>query len=247
MKPPRLNTVDLTSSLSKEEYKRRTHANQVTLVRLLSEVIARKLPIIVAMEGWDAAGKGGTISRLIKNLDSRRYNVYSISKPTDEELSRPYLWRFWRRVPGAGHVAIFDRTWYGRVLVERIEQFATVPEWRRAYAEINDFESYLIDNGVILVKCFLHIDKEEQRRRFAKREKDPLKQWKMNPEDYRNRKKWEPYVTAINDMFAKTHTPKAPWHLIPANDKKTARLAVQDAFIAAVERALKKPKTPAAA
>jgi len=243
MKPPRLNAVDLATVMTKDEYKQRTLANQVTLVRLLSEVIARKLPILVAMEGWDAAGKGGTISRLIKNLDPRRYSVYSISKPTEEELARPYLWRFWRRIPPAGHIAIFDRTWYGRVLVERIEQFATVPEWRRAYREINDFESYLIDNDVILVKCFLHIDKEEQRRRFAKREKDPLKQWKMNPEDYRNRKKWEAYAVAIDDMFAKSHTPKAPWHLIPANDKKTARLAVQDAFIAAVERALKKSLT----
>lgn len=242
MKLPRLGSVDLATKMTKEEYNRRTLANQVTLVRLVAEIIANKIPVVVACEGWDAAGKGGTISRLIKNLDARRYSVHSISKPTDEELARHYLWRFWRRLPPKGHITIFDRTWYGRVLVERIEGFATTAEWRRAYREINDFESLLVDDGVVLLKAFLHIDKEEQRRRFAKREKDPLKQWKMNPEDYRNRKKWEQYEVAIDEMFSRTHTPKAPWLLVPANDKRTARLMVQDAFIAAVEKAIKAKK-----
>lgn len=242
MKLPRLGSVDLSVSMTKEEYKRRMHANQVVLVRLVSEIIAHRIPVVVACEGWDAAGKGGTISRLIKNLDARRYSVHSISKPTEEELARHYMWRFWRRLPNKGHITIFDRTWYGRVLVERIEGFATTAEWRRAYREINDFESLLVDDGVVLVKAFLHIDKEEQRRRFTKRENDPLKQWKMNPEDYRNRKKWGQYEVAIDEMFSRTHTPKAPWLLVPANDKRTARLMVQDAFIAAVEKAIKAKK-----
>jgi AMP-polyphosphate phosphotransferase len=242
MKPPRLAAVDLTAKLDRHNYRKRAEANQVKLVRLLSGVIQKKIPVIICFEGWDAAGKGGTIRRMVKNLDPRHYSVYSISKPTEDELARHYLWRFWRRVPPRGHIAVFDRSWYGRVLVERIEGFAKEVEWKRAFKEINDWEKQLVDDGAVMLKVFLHISKEEQQRRFAKRERDPLKQWKMNPEDYRNRRKWDRYETAIDEMFSRTHTTVAPWTLIGATDKRLARISVQDALIAALEKAVKSRK-----
>lgn len=242
MNQPLLANVDLDQRLSKGDYKKRCAANQLTLVKLMTQIIEHNIPVVVALEGWDAAGKGGAIQRLIENLDSRRYNVYSISKPTQEELDRHYLWRFWRRIPGKGRVAIFDRSWYGRVLVERMEKFATIEEWERAYREINEFEQQLTDDGYVLLKLFLHISKDEQKKRFDKREQDPLKQWKMNPEDYRNRKKWPGYRAAIDDMFQLTHTDQAPWTVIAAENKRFARIQVQDAFIEALTRRLSQAK-----
>lgn len=242
IKKLRLSDTDLSTGLSKDQYRKRSNANQIRLVKLLSDVISKGLRVIVAMEGWDAAGKGGAIRRMVKNLDPRHYSVYSIAKPTQEELERHYLWRFWRRVPGCGHIAIFDRSWYGRVLVERIEGFASKDEWQRGFGEINEFERHLVDDGYILIKLFLHIDDETQKKRFLKRESDPLKRWKLNDEDYRNRKKRGKYQVAIDETFAKTHTAYAPWQIIPANDKYMARIATQDALIDAVEAHLSRKR-----
>lgn len=244
MKAPRLADCDLSASLTKAAYRKRTEDNQVHLVKLMSRIIEKGLRVVVCLEGWDAAGKGGAIRRLVKNLDARHCQVYAIAKPTQEELDRHYLWRFWRRAPAKGSVAVFDRSWYGRVLVERVEGFCSTADWQRAYQEINEFERHLIDDGHILVKVFLHIDAETQKKRFHKREKDPLKRWKMNPEDYRNAKKRGRYATAIDDMFARTHTAIAPWQIVAGNDKRLARISVQDAFIAAVEQYLAGPRKP---
>jgi PPK2 family polyphosphate:nucleotide phosphotransferase len=236
---PRLRDADLDKELSKKAYKQRTKENQVRLVKLQRDLIKRKLPVVVVFEGWDAAGKGGTIHRMVHNLDPRIYRVHAISKPTPIELAHHYLWRFWTRLPERGELAVFDRSWYGRVMVERVEGFAQEPEWRRAYDEINHFEKALADDGHLIIKFFLHISKDEQKRRFESREKNPLKQWKMNAEDYRNRKRWDDYATAVDEMFAKTHTRHAPWILVPANDKRLARMICQDRLISTLERALK--------
>lgn len=238
----RLADADLDRKVSKAAYKKRADENQVRLVSLQRHIIKLGLPIVVVFEGWDAAGKGGSIRRLVKNLDPRIYRVHAVSKPTAEELAHHYLWRFWTRMPPRGEIAVFDRSWYGRVLVERIEGFATDADWRRAYDEINRFEQTLVDGGHLLLKFFLHISKDEQKQRFERREKNPLKQWKMNEEDYRNRKKWDQYVVAIDEMFRRTSTRCAPWQLIPANDKRSARIQVQDRFIAGVEKHLERVK-----
>jgi AMP-polyphosphate phosphotransferase len=237
---PRLRDADLGKTLRKKIYKKRTKENQVHLVKLQRDVIKHRVPVVIVFEGWDASGKGGTIRRLVKNLDPRIYRVEAISKPTPEELSHQYLWRFWTKLPRRGQIVVFDRSWYGRVLVERVEGFARDDEWKRAYDEINHFEKALVDDGCILIKFFLHISKDEQRQRFAAREKNPLKQWKMNAEDYRNRKRWDDYMAAIDDMFAKTHSRQAPWILVPANDKRMARILCQDRLLAALERTSKK-------
>ena len=236
----RLRDVDLTKSLTKESYKKRADENQMRLVKLQSDVIKHKVPVVVVFEGWDAAGKGGTIRRMVTNLDPRIYRVHAVSKPTPQELAHHYLWRFWTRLPGRGEISVFDRSWYGRVLVERVEGFAPLPDWKLAYQEINEFERQLADDHHLVLKFFLHISQDEQQQRFEAREKNPLKQWKMNAEDYRNRKKWDRYQEAIDEMFARTHTRAAPWHLIPANDKRCARIQVQDRLIASVEKHLQR-------
>jgi AMP-polyphosphate phosphotransferase len=182
--------------------------------------------IAFVFEGWDAAGKGGAIRRLTSAIDMRDYRVYPVAKPTDEEKSHHYLWRFWRHVPRDGRVAIFDRSWYGRVLVERLEGFCRADEWKRAFEEINDFERDLVDHGQIVVKFWLHVSREEQLARFRSREATAFKQHKINEEDWRNRRKWDAYEIAVGDMLALTDTTHAPWHLIPANDKRYARLQV---------------------
>ena len=188
------------------------------------------------IEGPDAAGKGGVIKRLVEKLDPRFLNVTAIAKPTAEELAHHYLWRFWTRLPAYGRIAIFDRSWYGRVLVERIEGFASKAEWKRAYREINEFERLLIDDGCAIVKLYLHITKDEQLARFKKRESDPHKRWKMNDEDWRNRGKWDQYVKAAEEMFELTSPRHAPWHVIGANHKWHARLRVLKTVIRALER-----------
>jgi polyphosphate kinase 2 (PPK2 family) len=195
---------------------------------------------VLAFEGWDAGGKGGTIRRLTNALPSRAYKVIPIAAPSSEEKSRHYLWRFWHRLPRAGNAVFFDRSWYGRVTVERIEGFATAHEWQRAYDEINDFEAQLADHGMLVLKFFMHISPEEQLQRFQKREKTPYKKYKITHEDYRNRSKWDQYAAAVNEMVAKTDTPHAPWHLVPANDKRFARIYVLKTVCAGLERMLKR-------
>jgi polyphosphate kinase 2 (PPK2 family) len=169
-------------------------------------------------------------------LEPREYRIYPVAAPTDEERAQHYLWRFWRHAPRAGRVAVFDRSWYGRVLVERVEGFATEAEWRRAYDEINDFERQLTDHGAVVVKYWLHITKDEQERRFKERARSPYKRWKLSEEDWRNRAKWDQYVVAVNEMVARTNTRNAPWHLIAANDKNAARLEVLNAACKALRR-----------
>jgi polyphosphate:AMP phosphotransferase len=186
----------------------------------------RERSTVVLFEGWDASGKGGAIRRLIAPIDARLYRVISIAAPTDEERAQHYLWRFWRQLPRAGAMTIYDRSWYGRVLVERVENFATVEEWSRAYREINDFEEQLVDHGVVLVKFWLHIDPKEQLRRFRERQKIAWKQHKITDEDWRNREKWDAYRLAVHDMVTHTSSAIAPWTIVPANDKRAARLAV---------------------
>jgi len=182
--------------------------------------------IVWVFEGWDAAGKGGAIRRLTSAIDARDYRVIPIAKPTDEEKAHHYLWRFWRHAPRAGRVTIYDRSWYGRVLVERIEGFCHPDEWRRAYEEINDFEAQLTEHGIIILKFWLHLSPDEQLRRFRHREEVPYKRHKINQEDWRNRRQWSAYEAAVGDMLALTDRPNAPWHLIPADNKRHARLEV---------------------
>jgi polyphosphate kinase 2 (PPK2 family) len=194
---------------------------------------------IVVFEGWDAAGKGGAIRRITSALDARDYQVIPIAAPTDEERARHYLWRFWRQLPRAGHMTIFDRSWYGRVLVERVEQFATETEYRRAYGEITNFEEHLVTHGIVLVKFWLHITKGEQLRRFRERERVEVKRWKITDEDWRNRAKWSDYTMAVDEMVARTSTTIAPWTLVEANDKLFARIKVLKTLAERMESRLK--------
>jgi len=208
-------------------------------VRLLSHQAAdAERSIVVVMEGWDAAGKGGAIRRLTATLDPRLFTVNSIAAPNDLERKHHYLWRFWTRLPRRGFVSIFDRSWYGRVLVERVENLITQAEWARAYQEINDFERDLGLSGMIILKYWLHISKEEQHRRFMGRQNDPLKRWKLTDEDWRNREKWDVYEQAAEEMFLKTGTAVCPWELIPANDKYRARVFLLQDFCDRVSREL---------
>jgi polyphosphate kinase 2 (PPK2 family) len=195
--------------------------------------------VVVAFEGWDAAGKGGAIKRLTEKLDPRGYAVHPIGAPNDEEKKRHYLWRFWTLMPDRGRWAIFDRTWYGRVLVERVEGFAKKKAWQRAYREINEFERQLVDDGVVLVKVFLAITKHEQKKRFEERENDPYKRWKIGPEDWRNREHWDEYVEAAEQMFGETSTPYAPWKVIGADRKWHARIEVLRHVLARLDAATK--------
>ena len=233
-----LETVDLSQKLTPDEYKVRLIKAQVRLSQLGFQVYKQQRPVIIAFEGWDAAGKGGAIRRLTERLDPRGYVVYAISAPRGDDAEHHYLWRFWRRLPEAGQIAIFDRTWYGRVLVERIEGFCSEEEWRRAYREINEFERQLVDFGTILVKFWLHIGQDEQFARFEQRENTPYKAWKLTDEDWRNREKWDPYVEAVEDMLLKTSTTGSPWTVVPANDKLYARVNVLETVIEALESGL---------
>jgi polyphosphate:AMP phosphotransferase len=222
----RLLALPLDQSVSSEEYeeKREKWLGRLSLAVRAAQAAQRS--VVFVFEGWDAAGKGGAIRRLTSAIDARHYRVIPVAKPTDEEKAHHYLWRFWRHVPRSGGVAIFDRSWYGRVLVERLEGFANVEEWKRAYGEINDFEEQLVEHGIIVVKFWLQISADEQLRRFRERENTPYKRHKINAEDWRNRRKWAGYETAVGDMLAFTDKKLAPWHLIPANDKRHARLEV---------------------
>lgn len=190
---------------------------------------------VFVFEGWDAAGKGGAIKRLTALMDPRGYKVWPIAAPGEEERSHHYLWRFATRMPPRGTLAVFDRSWYGRVLVERVEGYASGKEWQRAYDEINSFERMHTDDGVTMLKFFLHVDAKTQLERFKEREKDPIKNFKIGPDDWRNRKKWDEYLSAYQDMFDRTHRPDAPWVIVPANDKRSARLKVLKAAIDALD------------
>lgn len=236
-----LETVDLTKKLSAEDYRAQLVPLQVRLAGLGFQVYKQQRPVIIAFEGWDAAGKGGAIKRLTERLDPRGYVVHAISAPRGDDAEHHYLWRFWRRLPEAGQIAIFDRTWYGRVLVERIEGFCTAEAWQRAYQEINQFERQLVDFGTILVKFWLHISQEEQLARFDQRSVTPYKSWKLTDEDWRNRDKWDAYLESVEDMLLKTSTTVAPWTVVPANDKWYARVCVLETVVNALERGLALP------
>jgi len=233
-----LETVDLTKKLTPQDYRVQLIRLQVRLGELGFQVYKQQRPVIIAFEGWDAAGKGGAIRRLTERLDPRGYVVYPISAPKGDDAEHHYLWRFWRRLPEAGQIAIFDRTWYGRVLVERVEGFCKEEEWRRAYREINEFERQLVDYGVVLVKFWLHISQEEQLARFEARQETAYKAWKLTDEDWRNRGKWDQYAEAVEDMLLRTSTTIAPWSVVPANDKFYSRVFVLETVVKALEEQL---------
>ena len=232
----RLGDLDQNCPVGERDYKTQLKEAQLRLIKLQLKLAEnRKHSLIIVAEGPDAAGKGGAIKRLVEKLDPRTVRVYSTIKPTDQELARHYLWRFWTRLPPRGQIAVFDRSWYGRVLVERVEGFASKDEWSRAYREINDFERVLIDDGTVIVKFYLHITKDEQLSRFKRREADPYKSWKISDEDWRNRHKWDEHNAAAEDMFERTSTAAAPWHLVAGNYKWFARLEMLRGTIQAIE------------
>jgi AMP-polyphosphate phosphotransferase len=238
-KPPKkriiLDELDQNRSVNQDEYKTKIKEYQLKLLNLQRALIETKHTVVLVVEGPDAAGKGGAIKRLVEKLDPRTFRVYSIIKPTQEEYQHHYMWRFWNKLPPYGQIAIFDRSWYGRLLVERVEGFATTVEWKRAYQEITEFERQLTDDGTLFVKLYLHITKEEQLDRFKRREADPLKHWKITEEDWRNRRKWNEHNQAAQDMFEETSTDYAPWNVIAANFKWYARLKALKTTVRALE------------
>ncbi|QEG00028.1 Thymidylate kinase [Stieleria maiorica] len=242
---PKVDTVfdalDLSLSVPKSDYKKKVPAVQARLGELGRKAQAEGQSTVLVFEGPDAGGKGGAIRRTVWSLDARTYRVFQFAAPTDEERAHHYLWRFWRHLPRAGSVSVFDRSWYGRVLVERAEGFATEDEWRRAYNEINDFERQIVDHGILLLKFWMHIDKDEQLKRFKKREKSPYKHWKLTDEDWRNRELWEAYKQYGQDIIQYTSTKKAPWILVEANNKPYARLKVLQTVIDHLQEKLDGP------
>jgi AMP-polyphosphate phosphotransferase len=242
-----LDDLDLSLKLSKEEEAKRLDADWTRLTQLrltLGGLIGSGElgpPVCAVFEGWDASGKGGAIKRLVAPLDPRHVRVVQFAAPTHDEKRHHFLWRFWPSLPGWGGMAVFDRSWYGRVLVERVEGFASREEWERAYDEINNFERGLADEGMVVIKFWLHISSEEQLERFKKREKDPLKSWKLTDEDWRNREKRGQYEEAVEDMVARTSIePHAVWHLIPGDSKRYARVAVIETVIAEIEAGMRR-------
>ena len=231
-----LDSLDQNQSMSKIAFEKELKKYQLELLNLQLKLKESKRSVIIVMEGPDAAGKGGAIKRVVEKLDPRLTRVYSIVKPTLEEYNHHYLWRFWNKLPSAGTLAIFDRSWYGRVLVERVEGFATEKEWKQAYQEINDFERTLIDGGTTIIKTFMMITKDEQLRRFKERQAEPFKHWKINEEDWRNRRKWKEHNEAASVMFEKTSTKIAPWTIIPANYKWHARVKFAKTVYTAVAK-----------
>ncbi len=245
----RLDKIDLTSAIGRADYETRLAAAQQRFLELRLELgghlahegqsEGRIGPgLLIVMEGSDAGGKGGAIKRMVEPLDPRHYSVYSYAAPDSRELRHHFLWRFWAKVPGKGGMCVFDRSWYGRVLVERIEGFASRTEWTRAYDEIVNFERGLVEEGVILVKFWMHVSPDEQLDRFNKRAEDPLRKWKLTEEDWRNRDKRDAYDEAAEEMFERTDHAAAPWDVIPADQKKWARIAVLETTIKRVEAGL---------
>lgn len=240
VKMPKLSEVDLTPTIDDEEYKDELKKLQKRLSELHNVIYRKKIPVILCYEGWDAAGKGGNIRRIAYPLDPRGFDVHPIASPEPHELNRQYLWRFWTRLPRSGHICIFDRTWYGRVMVERLEGFCTEKDWKRAYNEINEFERQLTDWGAVLLKFWIHIDQDTQLARFTDRQNTPEKQWKITEEDWRNREKWPQYEVAVDEMLQKTSTKNAPWFIIESNDKKYARIKTLRIVVNELEKACEK-------
>lgn len=237
---PKLSTVDLSPTVTDGEYKEALKREKRKLQKLHSLLYREKVPVVLSFEGWDAAGKGGAIRRLSWALDPRVFDVIPVAAPTPEAFNRHYLWRFWKTLPKDGHVALYDRTWYGRVMVERLEGFASETRWRQAFDEINEFERELADWGAIQLKFWIHIDKEEQLNRFTARQNTPEKQHKITEEDWRNRDKWEDYEIAVDQMLERTSTEYAPWIIVEGNDKKFARLKVLRTVRKALEARLER-------
>ena len=233
-----LDKLDLSLHVTKREYRQQLEQSQARLGELGRAAADKGLSSVLVFEGSDAAGKGGAIRRTVWSLDARWYRIFQFAAPTDVERAHHYLWRFWLKLPLAGHTCVFDRSWYGRVLVERNEGFATEDEWRRAYAEINDFEQQIVDRGTVLLKFWLQISKEEQLERFENRAKSAYKHWKLTDEDWRNRERWDEYQAAAHDMVQYTNTRAAPWVLVEANDKRFARLKVLSTIIEHLEAQL---------
>lgn len=237
-KTPLLSEISLDKTMTEEEYRKELDYCQKKLAKLHNELYRKRIPVIVAYEGWDAAGKGGNIKRITGALDPRGFEVHPIASPEPHEKARHYLWRFWTRLPKSGHIAIFDRTWYGRVMVERLEGFCSENDWQRAFNEINEFEKELTDWGAIVIKFWVQIDKDVQLERFTERQNTPEKQWKITDEDWRNREKWDVYEDAINEMMQKTNTSTAPWFVLESNDKKYARIKALKILIDEIEKRL---------
>jgi polyphosphate kinase 2 (PPK2 family) len=234
-----LSTVNVSLDLDEQEYEKQLIYYQVGLFRLAYQVYVQQRPVIIVFEGWDAAGKGGAIRRVTEKLDPRGFVVYPIAAPKGDEATHHYLWRFWNRLPEAGQIAIFDRSWYGRVMVERIEGFCNEAAWKRAYREINYFERQLVDFGTILFKFWLHISPDEQLYRFESRDGDKRRSWKLTDEDWRNREKWSSYEAAVNEMLLKTSTLSAPWTVVEANSKAYARIKILRTLVEKLSRELK--------
>ncbi len=236
---PKLSQIPLDKTIEQEEYKKELYLCQSKLRDLHNELYRKRVPVILAYEGWDAAGKGGNIKRITSALDPRGYEVHPIASPEPHEKARHYLWRFWNRLPKDGHIAIFDRTWYGRVMVERLEGFCSENDWQRAYNEINEFEYELASWGAVIIKFWVQIDKDVQLERFTDRQNTPSKQWKITDEDWRNREKWDLYEAAIDEMLQKTNTTYAPWVILESNNKKYARIKALKTVIEMLEKKLK--------
>lgn len=239
-KVPKLSEIPLENkSISDEEYKEQLDKLQNHLKELHNRLYRKKVPVVIVYEGWDAAGKGGNIKRITEALDPRGFEVQPIASPEPHEKARHYLWRFWTRLPKTGHIAIFDRSWYGRVMVERLEGFCSENDWKRAYNEMNEFEKELHDWGAVIIKFWVQIDKDTQLARFTDRQNTPEKQWKITEEDWRNREKWDDYETAVDEMIQKTSTTFAPWHILESVDKKYARIKALKIVIEELEKVLK--------
>ena len=238
----KLDSLNQDVSLTRDIYSRDLKKHQLGLLNLQLHLKESKRSVVILIEGPDAAGKGGAIKRTLERLDPRLIRVYSTQKPTPEEYKHHYLWRFWNKLPAYGEIAVFDRSWYGRVLVERVEGFATEKEWRRAFGEINELERSLVDDGTILIKLFLQVSKAEQLRRFKERQADPYKHWKINEEDWRNRRKWHQHNKAAEEMFVKTSTKIAPWTVIAGDYKWYARVQFVKTIYERIAREF--PKVP---
>ncbi|MCU0242165.1 MAG: hypothetical protein MUF51_07060 [Vicinamibacteria bacterium] len=233
-----LQSINLNRRLGEKQYWQRVNEQQLRLRRLHFRMYEKQIPALALFEGWDAAGKGGAIKRITETLEPRGFTVSSFAAPRGEERTHHYLWRFWKCLPRAGHLGIFDRSYYGRVLVERVEGFCSEEEWRRAFREINEHEAHLASFGMVIQKFWLQISKEEQLRRFKGRERDPFRSYKLTSEDWRNRAKWKEYLEATEEMLARTSTPHAPWTVVEADDKYFARVKIVKALADAIERAL---------
>ena len=233
-----LEKLDMTKKLTREEYTDEIGKAQVRLRELEFQMYKKQIPVLCMFEGEDAAGKGGAIKRVTEMLDPRGYTVSAYAAPHGEEKTHHYLWRFWRNMPRTGHISIFDRSYYGRVLVERVEGFCKEEEWRRAFREINEFEQHQHTFGMVICKFWLHVTKQEQLRRFKSRETDPYRSYKLTDEDWRNRAKWDAYAQAVEDMVLHCSTPYAPWTVVEANNKYYARVKVVSTVVKAIEQRL---------